>query len=152
MIIAFSMIALMIGAVTVPTDAVSSCAQEIHATATASRLSDLPPEIREDLARISNNEMAESGSHILQTDAPSKADAKLPTSRFMQAILVKDLPNAKDTWFVSFEVSMSTPRTVSYYRDQWGRYNRVQMHNFGGPPCESIKAALKGVTSPGFIR
>jgi hypothetical protein len=138
------MMAITIGAVVVPTDAVSSCAQEIHATATASRLPDLPPEIREDLARISNNEMAESGSPILQTDAPSKAEAKLPTVRFMQAILVKDLPRAKDIWFVSFEVSMSTPRTVGYYRSQSGYYTRAQLWNFGGPPCEAIKAALKG--------
>ena len=143
MLLAYSMMLLALGVATVAEEAPSSCADAVRATAKASRLADLPPEIRNDLARISLGEMADSGTPMLQTDAPSASEANLPTGRFIEALLVKD------TWFVSFEVSMSTPTTIGYTRTQRGDYFRSPSHYFAGPPCEAIKAALKGVRSPG---
>lgn len=121
-----------------------TCADEVRATATARRLSELPPEVRDDLMLLTENAMAEGGSPLLQTDAPTAAERDLATVRFAQGLLVGD------KWFVQFEVSMfAGVRTVSYVRDQDGRFGRSPMHYFGGPACASIKAALNGVTTPG---
>lgn len=131
----------MVGSAKAEKTSLFSCARDVQATETASRLSQLPLEIRDDLAAFSKGEMADSGVPIRQTDAPTDAKRKLATSRFLQAILVRK------TWFVSFEVSMMTPRTVGYAQTTGGGFHRIHFYNLAGPPCEAVKAALKGVTS-----
>jgi hypothetical protein len=123
-----------------------ACAKEVQATAIASRMSQLPPEIRDDLMLMFKNDLADSGTPILQTHAPSEAERNLPTSRFVQALLVKDI------WYVSYEVSMMGSRTIRFGLAQGGPddpkgFVRKQIYGFGGPPCEAIKASLKGVTA-----
>lgn len=119
----------------------SSCAAEVQATATAYRLSDLPAAIRADLALQSNNEMADSGTPLWQTDVINKADRNFASSRFVQALLVRK------TWFVSYEATMTGSRTIGYYFKEGGGIRRKYSIQFSGPPCEAIKAALKGVGS-----
>lgn len=123
-----------------------SCAQEIGATASAYRLADLPQDIRDDLANRRDwlgEDMADSDAPLLQTDAPTAAERGYPTIRFAQAMLVGEI------WFVQFEVSLfAGVRTISYIRQNDGRFHLTPLHYFNGPPCASIKAALAGVTTP----
>lgn len=146
---ALAIILLATGAAPAETDAQRACAQEIGATATAYRLADLPPDIRDDLARrrdMFGADMADSDAPLLQTDAPTAAERGHPTLRFAQAMLVRD------RWFVQFEVSLfAGVRTLSYARQPDGRFGFTPVHYFGGPACASIKAALAGVTTPGGL-
>ena len=119
------------------------CPEAAVATSAAYRLAELPPEIREDLARISNNEMADRGAPLLQTDAPGPAERDLARGRFVQGLLIDG------TWFVSFAPAMMTPRTIGYVRSPDGRFRRWSDYYFGGPPCAAIAAARSGVTTPG---
>jgi hypothetical protein len=119
----------------------TACAREVNATQTAYRLSELPPAIRSDLALFFKDAMADSGSVILQTDAPTEADMGLPTVRFLQALFVRH------TWYVSFEISMTRPYTVGYNHVGDGsgemRLQRDRSISFIGPPCEAIKAGIR---------
>jgi hypothetical protein len=132
---------LLVGTASAAQPTPAACAREVNATATAFRLSELPPAIRSDLARLVRNEMADSGSVILQTDAPSKAETRLPRARFLQAMLVNH------TWYVSFEISMMAPYTLGYARmgSERSELTRVHSVSFTGPPCEAVKAALNRV-------
>lgn len=116
---------------------------DILATAVVKRLSDLPREIRDDL-HLNYKDMGEPGSPLLQTDAPTAAEVHYPTSRFVQGVLIKDV------WYVQFEVSMfSGVRTIGYVRIDDGRFLRSPSHYYGGPSCETLKAAINGVYTPG---
>jgi hypothetical protein len=120
-----------------------SCAKEVGAITVVERLSELPPDIREDLL-FRFKDMGDRGSPLLQTDAPSAVEMTYPTSRFAQALLIKN------AWFVQFEVSMfSGVRTIGYVRGSDGRFTRSPSRYFGGPACETLKAAVKGVYTPG---
>ncbi|HEY0012450.1 MAG TPA: hypothetical protein VGB79_06305 [Allosphingosinicella sp.] len=134
---------LMAGAASAGQTTPAACARDINASATAYRLSELPPAIRYDLARLVKDDMADSGSVILQTDAPSEADMRLPRVRFLQAMFVRN------TWYVSFEVSMTASYTIGYSLVGDGsremRLRRSRSINFTGPPCEVVKAALRRV-------
>lgn len=121
-----------------------TCAKEIRATSVASNLTDLPQEIREHLDDFDPKGMGERDAPLLKTDAPVGVERGHRQTRFVQAFLVKD------EWFVQFEVAMfSGVRTIGYVRDSEGRFRPWPPHYFGGPPCESINAALQGVTTPG---
>ena len=120
------------------------CAGEVRAAAIVTRLSELPPDIRDDLQHLSQNAMGDRDSPLLQTDAPVGAERDFPQTRFVQALFVDG------KWFVQFEVAMfSGVRTIGYVRDGKGDFHRSPSHYFGGPACASIKAALDGVTTPG---
>ena len=116
----------------------------IPATAVVSRLADLPPDVRRDITSV-YKDMGDRGSVILQTDAPSPSELKLPTSRFYQAVLIKN------EWFVQYERSHGGPTTLSYIRGTDGRFQRFPGHYFGGPYCEVLKAAVNGVVTPGGL-
>lgn len=121
-----------------------SCAAEVGATSTATRVADLPAEIRADLIRIIGDEIADRDSPLLDTDAPSAEERSYPTARFVQALLVGE------EWFVQIEVAMmSGVRTFGYVRDGNSGFRRRYSHYLGGPACASIKAALAGVRNPG---
>jgi hypothetical protein len=129
-----------------PTDAQRACERDIGATAAAYRLGELPQEIRSDLATrlrsLFGAEVADSDAPLLQTDAPTAAERDHATLRFAQAFLVRD------RWFVQLEVSLfAGVRTISYQRQPDGLFTLSPLHNFGGPACASIKAALAGVTA-----
>ena len=134
---------LMLGTASPGQTTPAVCASEVNATATAYRLSELPPAIRRDLALMLKLEMADSGSVILQTDAPTEAEARLPQVRFLQAMFVRH------TWYVSFEISMTRPYTVGYNRAGGGSSDtgleRDRSVSFIGPPCEAIKAGIRGL-------
>lgn len=122
-----------------------SCAKEVGATAVVERLSELPPDIRDDLL-FRFKDMGDRGSPLLQTDAPSAVELSYPTSRFAQALLIKNV------WFVQFEVSMfSGVRTVGYVRGSDGRFTRSPSRYFGGPACATLRAAVSGVYNPGLF-
>ena len=106
--VSYLAVLLTLGAASTGQPTPAACAREVNATATAYRLSELPPAIRSNLATLIEDEIADSGSVILQTDAPSDADLRLPRARFLQALFVQH------TWYVSFEVSMTGAYTVGY--------------------------------------
>lgn len=138
------MLLFAVGATPLDANPDRSCAQEVRATATAYRLSELPTDIRDDLNLLLHNDIGDSGSPLLGTDAPGPEEQSFPTTRFFQALFVNG------EWFVQFEVSMfAGVRTMGYVRGSDGRFRRYPLHYFGGPPCETIKAALAGVTTPG---
>ena len=134
---------LQVGATTAQAAPLQSCAKEVQASAVVERLSELPPDIRDDLIYRFRG-MGDRGSPLLQTDAPSAVEMTYPTSRFAQALLIKNV------WFVQFEVAMfSGVRTMGYLRGTDGRFTRSPSRYFGGPACETLKAAIAGVYTPG---
>ena len=139
MMIMTSMIAMA-----VPDVAPPSCATEIQAESYARRLADIPPEIRDDLNSLTKGTVGDSGGPLLATDAPSAVERQYPTTRFYQAFLIKN------QWFVQFEVAMfAGVRTMTYRRSKDNnRFYRSPWGYFGGPACESLNAALSGVTTP----
>lgn len=119
-----------------------ACANEVKAIAVVERLSELPRDILDDLlSRF--KDMGDRGSPLLETDAPSVVESGYPASRFAQALLIKNV------WFVQFEVAMGGVRTIGYVRGTDGRFQRSPSHYYGGPACETLKAAVNGVTTPG---
>lgn len=141
---AFLIVGLLIGPVAPTAAPEHSCAREVGATLAAYRLSDLPTAIRADLNLIARSQIGDRGSPLLETDAPTREQANLPTSRFYQALQVNG------EWFVQLEVAMfAGVRTIGYVPDENGGFRRYPLHYFGGPACKSIKAALRGVTTPG---
>jgi hypothetical protein len=131
-----------------PATLTDTCLREISATSTVNRLSDLPQDVRSSLSYFEENilkgRIADSGSPLMQTDAPSAIESGYPRARFSQAVLIRD------RWFVQFQVSLwSGVRTVSFTRSSDGRYGLSPGHYFGGPACESLKAAVAGVSTPG---
>jgi hypothetical protein len=136
---------LQVGAASAQAAPQRSCAEEVGAIAVANRLSKLPQDIRADLMQMDKN-MGDPGSPLLQTDAPSVAQSKYPTSRFFQALLINKI------WFVQVEIAMTSGiRTMGYYRDSDGRFQRSRSHYYGGPACETLKAAANGVYNPGLF-
>lgn len=122
------------------------CAKEVGATATAHRLADLPPSVRDHLisrVKTLGGKLADSDAPLLETDAPSENERGYAHERFEQGMLVAD------TWFVQVKQGMSAGvLTSSYRRQQDGTFAFLPTHNFRGPACASIKAALSGVTTP----
>ncbi len=147
-----SVVSLVLLAVTSlePSPSQRVCAREVGATSVATRLSQLPPSIREDIARLKpvfGDHMADSDAELLQTDAPRAEDGHRARVRFAQAMLVGD------HWFVQFEIAMwAGVRTASFRRQADGSFAYAPVHDFGGPACASIKAALEGVTTPAVHR
>lgn len=120
------------------------CAEEARAEAAADRLSDLPREIRDDLAILTLDGIRDRDSPLLRTDAPTEPERKDATARFARAL------RFGDSWLVQFEVALfAGVRTVGYVRRDGGRFERSPKIHFGGPACASIRAALAGVTNPG---
>lgn len=136
------MLLLSISAATLEAGPDTSCAREVRATAAVYRIADLPPSIRSDLLALARNSIGDPGSPLLNTDAPGPREAQFPRMRFYQAIRVRT------EWFVQFEVAMLGMRTIGYIPDAEG-FHRFPLHYFGGSPCDTIKAILRGVTSPG---
>lgn len=129
-----------------PSEAQRVCAKEVGAQAAAYRLADLPPDIQKDLAAPNmylRRPVADYDAPLLETDAPTAAEAHYPTVRFAQAMLVRD------EWFVQVQTSMmSGVLTVPYQRSRDdGRYHFTPWHVLRGPPCETIRAALAGVSN-----
>lgn len=119
------------------------CPEAAQAAAAAYRLSDLPDEIRADLNLLAHGEIADSDVPLLQTDTPTGAEARYPTMHFYQAMRFNNL------WLVQVEISLTAGvRTISYVSVGGGAFQHVPIHDFGGPPCESIRAAMSGVTTP----
>jgi len=87
--------------------------------------------------------MGDRGSPLLQTDAPTILERDYPTSRFAQALLIKNM------WFVQFEVAMTGMLTIGYIKGTDGKFTRSPSHYYNGPACETLKAAVNGVTTPG---
>jgi hypothetical protein len=85
--------------------------------------------------------MADSGSVILQTDHRTAANRSLPRVRFLQAMFVRHI------WYVSFEISMRAPYTLGYARFGGERSDLTRVHSlsFTGPPCDAVKAGIRGV-------
>lgn len=117
---------------------------DLPATVVVDRLSNLPSDIREDLTSI-YKDMGDRDSPLLQTDAPTEAEREYPRSRFFQAVLIKN------EWLVQYELTSGGRRTLGYIRGSNGRFQRFASHYFGGPFCETLTAALSGVSTPGGL-
>jgi hypothetical protein len=72
----------------------------IAAISVIDRFAELPEDIRNDL-RANFSRMAKGREPLLETDAPSAAEMKYPTSRFVRAVLMKNV------WYVQMQVSMT---------------------------------------------
>src|SRR5690349_13473224 len=85
-----------------PSDAEPStaCAEEAGAAERADRLSELPPEIRDDLKMLTKAEMADRDAPLLRTDAPAPSESGNATVRFARAL------RFRDTWLVQFETAL----------------------------------------------
>ncbi len=121
-----------------------SCAEQVGASASTRRLSDLPGEIRTDLAAFGRAEIGDSDGPLLNTDAPSAEERNYPVLRFYQALRVGE------RWFVQIEVAnFADVRTLVYrYRAAERVFSREPWQYYSGPACASIKASLAGVMTP----
>lgn len=119
--------------------AATSCATDLRATAAASKLAELPPEIQADLAHLFDGQVADSGTRILDTDAPLKEDLNLPTVRFVSAMLLKN------QWLVTYEATMMMPITFGYTKIGNGYFSRNPGVNLSGDPCVVARAVSQGV-------
>jgi hypothetical protein len=136
------LIALLLTVTTNASASPQSTCRNISPSATAVRLSDLPQEIRQDL-KTSYADMADPTLPLRQTDSPTERETKYATSRFSHAVLLKG------EWFVHYELTYGGQRTLGYFRSSDGRYARAPWHYFGGPFCETLRAILNGVGTPG---
>ena len=124
-------------------DTLQTCAKTVGATATADRLAALPPPVRDELIRMigaMGGALADSGTPLLETDAPTMAERHLAHERFEQAVLVHD------TWFVQIKQSLfANVLTLGFARQSDGTFAFSPAIAFRGPACASIEAALAGV-------
>jgi hypothetical protein len=134
---------LQAGAVNAETYSQTACPR-VHPAKTVERLSQLEPDIRNDLLSI-YRDMGERGSHLQLYDSPGRATAGYKTSRFDQAVLIKNV------WYVQFEVANLGRRTLGYTVGADGHFSRSPIHYYGGPFCETLEAASKGVISAGSL-
>jgi hypothetical protein len=134
---------LHIGATTAYAAPQPACSN-IEATAVVERLSDLPEDIRIDLTSV-YKDIGDRESPLLQTDAPTAAESNYPTSRFFQAVLMKDV------WYVQYELTYGGRRTLGYFLGANGHFTKDPWHFFGGPYCETLRAAADGVGTPGGL-
>jgi hypothetical protein len=116
----------------------------VPATKVVDRLSDLPPEIRADLASV-YRDMGERRTPIRTTDAPDEREMKLPTSRFFQGLLMKN------EWLVQYQLAYGGRRTLGYLRGPDGRFTRSPLHYLTGPYCETLQAIREGIGNPGTV-
>lgn len=136
-------LALLLQAAAAPGPRPQAPCANIPAAAVIERLSDLPTDIRQDLLQT-YEDMEERGAPLLSTDSPTEGERKYPTSRFVQAVLIKNV------WYVQFEVSMfAGVRTMGYVRASNGRFRRDPSRYYGGPACATLRAAIEGVYNPG---
>lgn len=121
---------------------------DIRAARVVQRLADLPPQIRKDLISV-YRDMADRGGPLLQTDAPTTAKRNYPTSRFFQALFINN------EWYVQYELTHGGRRTLGYYLATDGgtekHFARAPWHYYGGPFCETLKAATSGFFTAGSI-
>ena len=110
----------------------------------ATRLSDLSPEIRTDLM-ASYKDMGDRNTPLLKTDAPTAREQGLATSRFIQAVRIKD------EWFVQYEWTFGGRRTLGYFRGSNGHYQRAPYHYLSGPFCKTLQAIKDGIGNPGGL-
>ncbi len=58
----------------------------------------------------------------------------------------------KKIWYVQVEIAMTSGvRAMGYFSGSDGRFRRVLSRYYGGPACETLKAAVKGVYNPGVF-
>jgi hypothetical protein len=134
------LIVMLLSSIFISTKATASCQATANATKSILSLTKLPAEIRADLMTLANNQMSDRGGKLLISDAPDATERDYPLTRFYQAHLISG------QWYVQFEVSQfSGVRTLAYFRNGVSTYQRSGAVNLGGPPCESITAALAGV-------
>lgn len=138
-----ALLAILVTAGMIDRPAQAACVEQVPADAFVDDLSGLPETIRDDLTILVQAPMGARGGPLLQTDAPTAAERDDPLTRFYRAALVNG------RWLVQFEVSLfSGVRTIVYTAGGDGRFHRDPWRYFGGPACESLNAALNGVTSP----
>ena len=121
--------------------------KDISSNRFINKIVDLPPEVRSDLiARIPD--LVDSGEDFQRTDSADLGKKRASHHRFLSATLIKD------EWFVSFESGAPYGvNTVGYVRLNNGpKYQIWLQHNFNGPPCVAIEAALNGVNSANIFR
>ena len=107
------------------------------------RFSGLPKDIQDDLAGNFRH-MAKGGEPLLATDAPSSAEMNYPTSRFVRAVLIKNV------WYVQMEIAMTEGvRTIGYHVGTTGHLERSASQYLGGPACETLRALTNRVYNPG---
>jgi hypothetical protein len=129
----------------------SRCPEVARARQVARRMSELPADIREDLLTAARGEIRDVDVSLLNTDAPTERERSYATLRFARAVRFERF------WLVQIEVAMvSGVTTLSYFRTgqgtpRGGTWVRTNEHNFRGPACASIRAALEGVTIHGGL-
>jgi len=127
-----------------PSDAqVMPACPGISIVSSVDQFSRLPKDIQDDL--LANfDHMAKGGEPLLATDAPSSAEMNYPTSRFVHAVLIKNV------WYVQMEIAMTEGvRTIGYHLGSTGHLERSASQYLGGPACETLRALTNRVYNPG---
>lgn len=133
-----------------PEGAQGPCPEFAGAAAAVDRLAELPPEIREHLLSVIDNNMGDPNSILLRTDAVTDAERGQRTSRLVRGLRFRDSRRRRDMWLIQYEAAMrANVHTISYEIGPEGRFRFTRRHFFSGPACESVRAALNGVTTPG---
>lgn len=117
-----------------------SCPEDVRANAFATDIEELPREIYDDLMRITSNVIGSRENAAQQRD---EIQINEPHLRYYRGIRFNNV------WYIQYEQKATRGvQTVGYIFHPDGFYYRSPLLRFGGPACETIRAALNGVVSP----
>ena len=121
----------------------AACPEDARAGQIAYQLSDLPPEVRLDLMRLTHYSIGERPRPLRRSHVVIPEERDYLGSRFYRALRFQNV------WYVQYERALTRGvQTVGYIADARGRFHASPVLRFGGPPCETIRAALAGIVAP----
>jgi hypothetical protein len=137
-------LALMVALAAGPNDAPpAACRDDARAIEIAYRLSDLPPEVRLDLMRLTRFSIGERPRPLRRSHVVIPEERGYLGSRFYRALRFQNV------WYVQWESALTAGvQTIGYIGDARGRFHASPVLRFGGPPCETITAVLAGIVAP----
>lgn len=136
---------LMLSFLVLPSNSerVISCREDRLAAESAERITELPLEIQQDLSRVTVGQIGERNRPLRQSHVLISEERDHLRVRFYRALRFRGV------WYVQYEETLrSGVQTLGYTRHPDGRFLRSPILRFGGPPCETIRAALSGVNTP----
>lgn len=124
-------------------DRPAACPEDARAAEIAYQLSDLPPEVRLDLMRLTRFSIGERPRPLHRSHVIIPEERGYLGSRFYRALRFQNV------WYVQYELALTRGvQTIGYTGDARGRFHASPGLRFGGPPCETIRAVLAGIVAP----
>lgn len=120
-----------------------ACSEDATASEIAYQLSDLPSEVRLDLMRLTRYSIGERPRPLRRSHVVIPEEDGYLGARFYRALRFQNV------WYVQYELALTRGvQTIGYIGDAGGRFHASPVLRFGGPPCETIRAARAGIVAP----